>query len=406
MVDLSDTFMAPYASLLLAQMGADVVKVELPAGDITRQIGDFTGRAAGPIFLNTNRGKQSVVLDVRASEDYERFVELIRGCDVFLHNRRPSAAARLRIDYATLRAVNPALLHCSAVGFGSAGPYADRAAYDDVIQAACGMAAVQTGSGEPAYVRTPVADKVTGLLVFGAISAALYERGQSGQGQALEVPMFETMISFLALEQQFGFVFDPPLGTTGYSRTDSPYRRPYRTADGLIGVVVYTDAQWRSFFELVGRDDLATDARFATMGGRTEHVDELYRFLEDELRARSTAQWLEALADRGIPASRVNTIAEVFSDEHVVATGLFVTDIHPEAGRLRTARVPVTFSRTQPDPVRPAPTLGEHDRLVRAGASTPQRGAHLAGEGLDAVEQRGEVFPSRDEHDLAHPGIP
>jgi crotonobetainyl-CoA:carnitine CoA-transferase CaiB-like acyl-CoA transferase len=367
-IDLSDTFMAPYASLLLAQMGAEVIKIELPAGDITRQIGDVTGTDSGPIFLNTNRGKKSVVLDLRQGKEYERFLALVRGGDVFLHNRRPSAAQRLRIDYPALRRANPRLVHCSAVGFGSGGPYADRAAYDDVIQAASGMAAVQTGTGEPAYVRTPVADKVTGLLVFGSIAAALFERERSGEGQAVEVPMFETMISFLALEQQFGFVFDPPTGPTGYARTDSVYRRPYQTADGLIGVVVYTDDQWRSFFDLVGRPELASDERFATMRARTENVDALYRFLETQLGQRSTAQWLNLLAERGIPASRVNSIADLFADEHVVATELFVPDVHPLAGKLNTARLPVTFSRTQPKPVRHAPLLGEHNELITGTA--------------------------------------
>lgn len=362
-VDLSDTFMAPYASLLLAQMGADVVKVELPAGDITRQISDVTGTGCGPIFLNANRGKHSVVLDLHREQDYARFTGLVRDSDVFLHNRRPSAARRLRIDYPTLREVNPRLVHCSAVGFGSAGPYADRAAYDDVIQAASGMAAVQTGTGEPAYVRTPVADKVTGLLVFGSITAALFERQRSGEGQAVEVPMFETMISFLLLDQQGGFVFDPPLGPTGYARTDSPFRRPYRTLDGLIGVLVYTDAQWRSFFDLVGEPGLADDPRFATMGARTENIDTLYRFLEDQLRKRPVNEWLGLFEERGIPASRVNSVEDLFQDEHVVATGLFTADDHPLAGKVRTMRLPVTFSRTPPRPARPAPALGEHGGL-------------------------------------------
>jgi crotonobetainyl-CoA:carnitine CoA-transferase CaiB-like acyl-CoA transferase len=363
-VDLSDTFMAPYASLLLAQMGAEVVKIELPAGDITRQISDVTGTGSGPIFLNANRGKKSVVLDLHRAEDYARFTGLVRGSDVFLHNRRPSAARRLRIDYPALRLVNPRLVHCSAVGFGSAGPYADRAAYDDIIQAACGMAAIQTGTGDPAYVRTPVADKVTGLLVFGSVAAALFERQQSGQGQAVEVPMFETMLSFLLLEQQGGLVYDPPAGPAGYSRTDSEFRRPYRTSDGLIGVLVYTDGQWRSFFDLVGEPGLADDARFATMRARTENVDTLYGFLEAQLRNRTTAEWLDLLTERAIPASRVNSIEDLFSDEHVLATGLLTSDHHPLVGRIRTTRLPVTFSRTQPAPVRYAPELGEHNDSI------------------------------------------
>jgi crotonobetainyl-CoA:carnitine CoA-transferase CaiB-like acyl-CoA transferase len=363
-VDLSDTFMAPYASLLLAQMGAKVVKVELPAGDITRQIGDVTGTGSGPVFLNVNRGKKSVVLDLRRTADYDAFTKLVSDCDVFLHNRRPSAARRLGIDYTTLQALNGQLVYCAAVGFGSNGPYADRPAYDDVIQAACGLAAVQSGTGPPAYVRSVVADKVTGLLVFGAILAALYERERSGFGQEVEVPMFESMVSFLLLEQQGGFVYDPPRGPGGYSRTDSPYRRPYRTADGLISVVVYTDVQWRAFFELVGRPDLATDPRYADMRSRTENIDELYAFVEDQLSHRTTAQWLHDLGTHAIPASPVHSVADLLEDEQVVAAGLFQTDEHPLVGRVRTARLPVRFSRTPFEDVSRAPLLGEDNEEV------------------------------------------
>lgn len=203
-VDLSDTFMAPYTTLLLAQMGAEVIKVELPEGDVTRQINDVTSTGCGPVFINANRGKLSFVLDLRWEADYQTFTRLIAESDVFVHNRRPKAAARLRIDYDRLRAFNRRLIHASAFGYASEGPYANRAAYDDVIQGACGLAAVQSAGGEPAYVRSVIADKTTGLMLFGSIVAALYERERSGEGQAVEVPMFETMVSFLLLDQQGG----------------------------------------------------------------------------------------------------------------------------------------------------------------------------------------------------------
>lgn len=366
-LDLSDTFMAPYTSLLLAQMGAEVIKVELPSGDITRQIGDVTGTGSGPVFLNTNRGKKSVVLDLRVNADYQKFLSLVGRSDVFLHNRRPSAARRLRIDYDTLKPANPGLIHCATVGFGGGGPYEDLPAYDDVIQAASCLASVQTGTGDPAYVRTPVVDKVTGLLAFGSIVAALYERERSGEGQQIEVPMFETMVTFMLLDQQGGHIYDPPLGPTGYSRTDSPYRRPYRTADGLIAVLVYTDGQWREFFDLVGQPELAADPRFATMRARTENIDALYSFTEAELGRRPTAEWLELLSERGIPASVVNSVADLFQDEHLTATGLFEHADHPLVGRVKTARLPVRFSRTPGPRIERAPLLGEHDDSVFDG---------------------------------------
>jgi crotonobetainyl-CoA:carnitine CoA-transferase CaiB-like acyl-CoA transferase len=365
-VDLSDTFMAPYATLLLAQMGAEVIKIELAEGDVTRQIGDVTATGCGPVFINANRGKLSIVLDLRLERDYQTFTRLIAESDVFVHNRRPNAAARLRIDYDRLRSINHRLIHASACGYASDGPYANRAAYDDVIQAACGLASIQGAGGEPAYVRSVIADKTTGLMLFGSILAALFERERSGEGQAVEVPMFETMVSFLLLDQQGGLVFDPPLGPAGYARTASSYRRPYRTSDGLLSVLVYTDAQWKAFFDIVAKPRLAEDPRYATMRARTEHIDALYAQLEGELVHRSTQAWLSLFEEHGIPASPVNSIEDLLEDPQVVAVGLFESVSHPLVGTVRTARLPVAYSRTPLGRIGPAPALGEDDAAIRA----------------------------------------
>jgi crotonobetainyl-CoA:carnitine CoA-transferase CaiB-like acyl-CoA transferase len=364
-VDLSDTFMAPYTTLLLAQMGAEVIKIELSQGDVTRQVGDVTGTGCGPVFINANRGKLSTVLDLRREADYKTFTRLIEGSDVFVHNRRPQAAARLRIDYDHLRPINHRLIHASALGYGSEGPYANRAAYDDVIQGACGLASIQGTGGDPTYVRSVIADKTTGLLLFGSILAALFERERSGEGQAVEVPMFETMVSFLLLDQQGGLVFDPPLGPAGYARTASPHRRPHRTSDGLISVLVYTDAQWKAFFDIVGKPDLAEDPRYATMRARTEHIDALYAQLEGELVHRTTQAWLSLFDEKGIPASAVKSIEDLLEDPQVAAVGLIESDSHPLVGTVRTARLPVTYSRTPLGRIRCAPALGEHDNAIR-----------------------------------------
>jgi crotonobetainyl-CoA:carnitine CoA-transferase CaiB-like acyl-CoA transferase len=365
-VDLSDTFMAPYATLLLAQMGAEVIKIELPGGDITRQIADVTATGCGPVFINANRGKLSVVLDLRLEDDYQTFTRLIAKSDVFVHNRRPAAAERLRIDYDRLRFINRRLIHASASGYASDGPYANRAAYDDVIQAACGLASIQGAGGEPSYVRSVIADKTSGLMLFGSILAALFDRERSGEGQAVEVPMFETMVSFLFLDQQGGLVFDPPMGPAGYARTASPHRRPYRTSDGLVSVLVYTDAQWKAFFDIVGTPHLAADPRYATMRARTEHIDALYAQLEGELVHRSTQAWLSLFDEQGIPASPVNSIEDLLDDPQVAAVGLIESDSHPLVGKVRTARLPVAFSRTPLGRIRVAPALGEHDEAMRA----------------------------------------
>lgn len=365
-IDLSDTFMAPYATLLLAQLGAEVIKVELPEGDITRQIGDTAGTGLGPYFINANRGKHSIALDLRKDADYDTFTQLIEQSDVFVHNRRPHAARRLRIDYETLRPINPRLIHASAAGYSSDGPHANRAAYDDVIQAACGLVSVQAAGGEPSYVRSVVADKTTGLMLFGAILAALFERERSDQGQAVEVPMFETMVSFVLLDQQGGMVFDPPMGPPGYARTSSPYRRPYKTADGVISIMVYTDAQWQAFFDEVGKPELAQDARFRTMRARTEHIDALYAHVEEALPDRTTSEWLQVLEERGIPASAVNSIEDVLEDPHVRAVGLIESEDYPHLGIVRTARLPITFSRTPLGRVRHAPVVGEDEQAIRS----------------------------------------
>ncbi len=365
-VDVSNTFMVPYTTLLMAQMGAEVIKVEEPSGDILRQVGDMDGTAAGPVFLNANRGKKSVVLDLSKRTDYQRLLLLVRTADVFTHNRPPSAARRLGIDYEALSKVNPSIIHCSASGYGSNGPYGDLPAYDDVIQAASGFAYVQTNGGDPQYVRSAIADKTTALFVLAGALAALFERERSGMGQAVEIPMFESMISFLFLEQQGGAVYDPPRGPTGYARINSAFRHPYRTVDGLIGVMIYTDRQWRSFFELIDNPELGGDARFATMAARTVNTDLLYATLEHELARRTTDEWLELLQARRIPAMRINSITELFSDPHVEATGLVERTDHPVVGPTRGIRLPIRFLRSSPAPTGRAPLLGEHNAWLDA----------------------------------------
>ncbi|MFC5947018.1 CaiB/BaiF CoA transferase family protein [Pseudonocardia lutea] len=365
-VDLTTTFMGPYCTLVLAQMGADVVKVEAPGGDVVRYVADERGTGMGPVFLNANRGKRSLELDLKRPAGREVLLRLVGTADVVVHNLRPEAATRLRLRAEDLHAVAPRLVHCVVRGFSSAGPYRDKAAYDDVIQASSGLAAVQGGPDGPTYVRTPVADKGTALMAVGAITAALYRRERTGRGLAIEVPMLETMVSFTLLDQQGGYVFDPPRGPAGYARTDSPYRRPYRTADGHVGVMVYTDAQWRAFFELTGRPELAEDPRFRTITARTVHIDELYRLLEEELGARSTADWLAAFDALGIPAMPVLTVPELFDDEHLRAVGTFDRTVHPTEGPLRHVRFPVDFAGLPGVDLRPAPRLGEHGPEILA----------------------------------------
>jgi crotonobetainyl-CoA:carnitine CoA-transferase CaiB-like acyl-CoA transferase len=387
-LDLTSTFLGPYCAVLLAQMGARVIKVEPPEGDIIRYVADERHSGLGPAFLNFNRGKESVVLDLVSEAGRAALDLLIDSADVVLHNMRPGAMRKLRIDPETVLARNPRVVYCHAVGYGSGGPYRDEPAYDDVVQGVSGLAAVQGGSGEPSYVRTQVVDKTVGVMALAAILAALHERSVSGHGQAVEVPMFESMATFLLMEQQGQRVYEGRTGGTGYARTASPYRKPYRSADGMISVLLYTDGQWRTFFRLIGRTDLANDPELSSIRGRTKRIDELYSLVEDELAKRTTAEWLELLRANNIPSMPVNSIEDLFADEHLTAVGLFEDVEHPREGPLVQFRLPWTFSRSGAPFLPGAPSLGEHTEpaltaagldadAVRAATGKPH---HPAGE--------------------------
>jgi crotonobetainyl-CoA:carnitine CoA-transferase CaiB-like acyl-CoA transferase len=301
----------------------------------------------GAAFLNCNRNKGSITLDLRAPADRARLLELIAGADVFIHNMRMEAARRIGLDPETLLASSPSLIYCAIVGFGQDGPYRDRPAYDDVIQAASGWASLAQRAGdEPRYAPTIVADKTTALFAVGAINAALYHRAVSGVGQAIEVPMFEAMVSFLAVEHLAGLSFEPPLGPSGYPRVLSRHRRPYPTADGHVAVMPYTAAHWRAFFMAAGRQDWADEPALGSDARRAAMIDELYARLAGCLLARDTAQWLALLQPLDVPCSAINTFEDLLEDPHLRATGFFETLEHPTEGRLVGCRPPVRFSRT------------------------------------------------------------
>ncbi|KXJ65943.1 acetyl-CoA acetyltransferase [Achromobacter xylosoxidans] len=361
-IDMTAVAMGPYATQILGDMGAEVIKVEAPEGDVFRTSAPAAHAGMGPAYLNLNRNKHSVTLDAKTPQDHASLLRLIDGADVFVSNVRPAALARLGLDAAALCARNPRLIHCAAVGFGQDGPYAARPAFDDIIQAMSGLADLQgRNSGAPAYVNTILADKVAGLTLAYAIPMALYERERSGQGQAIEVPMFETLVSFNLVEHLAGHSFEPPLGPMGYSRVLSPQRRPYRTRDGFLALLPYTDAQWRRFFALARRPDLAGDARYADAAARARHFDALYQDLADIVAQQGTDAWLALLADADIPHSRVNTPESLFDDPHLRATGFFQRVDHPTEGPMTACGIPVRFSRT-PGAIRRAAPPQDADR--------------------------------------------
>lgn len=364
-LDLSGTFMGPYSTHFLAQLGARVIKVEGPSGDIARYISDERKSGLGPAFMNANRTKESIVLDLKSDRDQDVLDKLIEGCDIFLHNMRPDACKRLNIEYGRISKINPRAVYVHLVGFATDGPYGGKAAYDDVIQASTGIASAQGGdAGPPRYVATTIVDKTMGVMAFGAMTAALFDRERTGLGQAVEVPMFETMAGYLMMEEQGGWVYESRPFGTGYPRTRSPYRKPYRTLDGYLGLLVYTDKHWRSFFEIIDRPELAEDERFGTIRGRTDNTDELYKLVEEAIATRTTQEWLDLLDAANISSTAVNSVRDLFDDPHLQATGFFERVSHPTEGELVQARLPWKYSKGALRPSQPAPALGQHTERI------------------------------------------
>ncbi|MBP0632124.1 CoA transferase [Cupriavidus sp. AcVe19-1a] len=347
-IDMTSVAMGPYATQILGDMGAEVIKVEAPAGDVFRHAEPARHAAMGASFLNLNRNKRFVVLDVKQPDDLAELKSLIATADVFVSNVRPQSLRKLGLDYASLRADHPRLIYCGAYGYSEEGPYAGAPAFDDIIQARSGMAQFQGANSNegPQYVNTILADKVAGLTVAYAIPMALYERERSGQGQAIEVPMFETLVSFLATEQLAGQTFVPPLGPAGYPRVMSAHRKPYRTSDGHLALLPYTSAQWLRFFDLSGHAELARDPRYATPAARSANIDALYATLAEIVAQRTTAEWLALLRDADIPHSELPHFDSLVDDPHLRATGMMFEYDHPSEGRLRGVGIPTRFSRT------------------------------------------------------------
>jgi crotonobetainyl-CoA:carnitine CoA-transferase CaiB-like acyl-CoA transferase len=367
-IDLSTILLGPFATQILGDMGADVIKVESPLGDATRDVGPPPADGMGAVFLGTNRNKRSIVLDLKQDVARQALLRLATEADVFVHNMRPQAIARLGLDYASLAEARADIIYCGSYGFRASGPYGNKAAFDDMIQAASGLAALQNRDAAPRYVTSAVADKITGMAVANAVVMALYHRERSGQGQCVEVPMFETMVNFNMVEHLYGRVYEPARGRTGYPRTLSPDRRPYATKDGYIGVLPYTDRQWQAFFALAERPDLAADPRYQSLNKRLENIDALYADLSKVLLMRTSAQWLQALDAANIPAMPVHDPDALPEDAHLIAGDFWEMHEDPELGRLRFPGPSAMFSATPGGLRRLPPRLGEHSVQILAEA--------------------------------------
>jgi crotonobetainyl-CoA:carnitine CoA-transferase CaiB-like acyl-CoA transferase len=364
---MSTVLMGPVATQILGDYGADVIKVEPPEGDVMRHAGEGRHAGMGPMYLATGRNKRSVVLDIKQPAGRAALLKLCEGADLFIHNVRPAAMRRAGLAHEDLQAVNPSIVYLSLVGFGQDGPYAGRPAFDDIIQAASGLAGlfVRAGHEEPAFVPANLCDRMTGLAAAHAAIAALYMRERTGEGQAVEVPMFETLVQMILGDHFNGMAFVPPIGAPGYSRLLNEHRRPFRTRDGHIAVTPYNDKQFRAFFAAIGREaDFDADARIRTHAARARHYDIAYALLADILRTRGTAQWLALCNEHEIPCQRVNTIEDLLEDPHLRSVGFFQEVEHPTEGRVLQTRPAARWSHADIGVRRLPPRVGEDSVAV------------------------------------------
>jgi crotonobetainyl-CoA:carnitine CoA-transferase CaiB-like acyl-CoA transferase len=368
-LELTSVVLGPWACQILGDLGADVIKIEPAGGDSNRQLGPRANEGMAALYLTCNRNKRSLVLDLKTPAGKEALLKLVETADVLVHNYRPGSMERLGLDYEALRARNGKIIFCGTYGYSRKGPYADRAAYDDSIQSASGLAMLATRMGdEPRYLPTIIADKTTGLAVVYSVMAALFHRERTGVGQEIEVPMYETLISYVMAEHLFGFAFDPPRGEMGYTRLLSRHRRPYKTLDGYIAILPYLNDHWKTFCEAAGRSELAGDPRFITLGARLKNIDAVYAETGAMVALKRTAEWFEILGKTNVPVMMVNSLEDLITDEHLVKTGFWQEMEHPTEGRLRLPGIPVTFSASPGDIRRHPPRLGEHSAEILAEA--------------------------------------
>lgn len=364
-LDLTINVLGPLATQILGDMGADVLKIEAPDGDPMRHSGFTKNSGMASLFMNLNRNKQSVVLDLKRPAALEALMRLVETADVLVHSLRPQTASRLGISYKDVGARNPGIVYAYGPGYRSDGPNRDRPAFDDVIQGESGVAAMMgRNSGQPSYAPMVLADKFCGHVLASAIGMALFSRERTGMGQEVSVPMLETMLSFNLVEHLWTNFFKGDRKDLGYSRIFSPHRRPYATRDGHICMLAVSDDQWRRLFAVIERPELANDERFAQIKARTRNINALYEILAGEIKHRTTSEWQERLDAADLPNGPVNEFSAMAEDPYLAATGFFHHYEHPSEGAMVTTAIPVQFGDTPGSIRRPPPLLGEHTRSV------------------------------------------
>jgi crotonobetainyl-CoA:carnitine CoA-transferase CaiB-like acyl-CoA transferase len=368
-IDVTTVVLGPFCAQTLGDMGADVIKVETPDGDSTRDIGPSRTPRMGAYFANLNRNKRSIALDLKKPVQREALLRLVETADVFMHNMRPGAADRLGLDYGTLSARNPKLIYASASGFRKGSSLQEAPAYDDLIQGVSGTAALNAGpDGAPRYFPSVLVDKLTGAQLASMIGMALFNRERTGQGQEIHLPMMETILSFMLVEHLWAGTLGEPEKGLGYPRMLTPHRRPYATKDGFISVIAHNDQQWANLLTVMGKADLFQDPRFNTLAARSVHIDTVYAVLTEGMKARTTEEWLPILRKADIPCGRANSLQDLFDNDYLKETNYFEQHEHPQEGSVTIPAIPARFSRTPANVHRPWPTLGEHTRDILAEA--------------------------------------
>jgi crotonobetainyl-CoA:carnitine CoA-transferase CaiB-like acyl-CoA transferase len=360
-LDLSRVLAGPYATMMLADLGADVLKIEHPErGDDTRQWGPPFAGGESAYFLSVNRNKRSAGVDLKDTEGLEKVKRLAMNADVVIENMRRGALEKLGLGYEALKELNPGIVYCSITGFGP-GPDEDRPGYDFLIQARGGIMGI-TGfpDGEPTKVGVAIADMVCGLQAAMAVLAALHRRSATGEGARIEMPLFESQLSWLANRAQEYLVSGEDVGRLGNAH---PSIVPYQTfdaSDKKLALAVGNDAQFKNLCQAVGRPELAGDERFAENPDRVANREELVTILEEEFRKKTADEWVEEIREAGVPCGPVNPLADVFSDDHVLGSGMLRDVKHPAAGTLEMLASPILVDGERLPVRRPPPTLGQH----------------------------------------------
>jgi crotonobetainyl-CoA:carnitine CoA-transferase CaiB-like acyl-CoA transferase len=367
-LDLSSMIAGPTAAQILADYGADVIKIEPPEGDLMRKgVGSANSVEMGPLYLQLNRNKRSLVLDLKQPAARTALLKLCKTADVFVHNIRPAAMLRLKLTDADVHKANPRIVCVNLVGYGANGPYAGKPAYDDLIQGICAVPAIvaQKGRNEPQFVPLTLADRMVGINVAHTILAAVFRRDRTGVGQSVEVPMFETMAHFVLGDHLGGRSFEPPNGEPGNARLTTAARRPFVTRDGYVCALIYTDKHWKAFFAGAGRLDVYTaNSHLTDFRARRRRYDEVCDLIGEVLRDFTTAEALALLERCDIPSGPLHTLDGLIDDPHLAAVGFFQTQTHPTEGKIRYTGIPSRWDGHGLKITRHAPRIGEHSIAV------------------------------------------